>query len=127
MTLLLDTQVVVWWLERDRRLGAGTRELLSHGEASLTVSVVALWELAIKHGAGKLTGYEELRAAFKALPVTLLPVRRAHVEALADLPPHHRDPFDRILLATARVERLTLMTADAAMDAYDVPLADPRR
>ncbi len=126
MTLLLDTQVLIWWLADDERLGPATRQRLDASRDPLSVSVASLWEAAIKHATGKLRGYDELRAAFGALPVTTLPVRAAHVDALVDLPMHHHDPFDRILIATAHAEGLALMSSDAAFAAYEVEVIDPR-
>jgi PIN domain nuclease of toxin-antitoxin system len=125
--ILLDTQVVLWWLADDERLGPRATTTLDVGPESVAVSVVSLWEAAIKHSVGKLDGYRKFQTGFGALPVAVHPVRLAHVAAVADLPLHHRDPFDRILVAQAQIEGCSLMTADAALAAYDVPLIDPRR
>lgn len=124
--VLLDTQVVLWWLADDPRLGPLAIAALDAGSEPVAVSVVSLWEATIKHSVGKLDGFAEFRAAFTQLPVTIHPVRLEHVDALDDLPLHHRDPFDRILLATARAEGLSLMTADTGLAAYGIALVDPR-
>jgi len=127
VAILLDTQVVLWWLADDERLGPRAITALDAGRDPVAVSVVSLWEAAIKHSVGKLDGYDEIRERFAALPVTVHPVRLAHVAAVADLPLHHRDPFDRILVAQAQIEGCSLMTVDAALAEYDVRLIDPRR
>lgn len=121
--LLLDTNVVVWLLLSDRnRLTAATVEVLQDERNSVAVSAVSVWEIAIKRSLGKLTiedGWARTlgRLGFEPLPITAL-----HAEAVERLPWHHRDPFDRLLVAQAMVEQRALVTADSAIPAYGVPI-----
>ena len=105
MRLLLDTQVMLWWLLDDPRLGTKTRALLA--ASPCLVSVASIWEVAIKHRLGKL---DVTPAAFRdqslGAGAALLPVLDAHVIETAQLPLVHHDPFDRLLIAQARVEGL---------------------
>lgn len=121
MSLLLDTHVVLWWLVDDPRLSDATRQLVQEEEA-VFVSVVSAWEVAIKAGLGRLSlpaSFAEgiVGAGFQPLPITF-----AHCEAVASLPPIHRDPFDRMLVAQARTEGLAIVTKDSAITAYDVSI-----
>lgn len=121
--LLLDTHVWLWWKAGDRRLGSQARAAIATA-GDVWFSAASAWEIAIKTAAGKLTPpvasnlvREIARDGFQPLSITL-----AHAEELRSLPSLHRDPFDRMLVAQARVEGLTLVTADVRMVAYDVPV-----
>lgn len=119
--LLLDTNVVVWLLLGDRRaIPASVRAALEDVSKELFVSAGSVWEIAIKRSLGKLdidaTWHKELRR----LPLRPLPVTAVHAARVELLPWHHRDPFDRILVAQAQVEGHVLVTADARLPAYDV-------
>ncbi len=96
----------------------------------MSVSAASVWEIAIKSSIGRLRLKDPLdvwmQSALEAHGFATLSVTVAHAAAVAALPPHHGDPFDRLLIAQARLERLTLMTADAAFDDYDVPVLDAR-
>jgi PIN domain nuclease of toxin-antitoxin system len=130
MSLLLDTHVLIWWLEDSRRVGAHTRAQLSHRTASIWVSAVSIWEISIKTGLGRLkvkkTGPESIVALIDR-GVQMLPIDFRHATAVADLPHHHADPFDRMLVAQAQCEGLTLVTVDPQIMAYDVPTLDSSR
>lgn len=130
MSLLLDTHVVLWWLE-GTGLDDTVVERISDGGELVVVSAASIWEAAIKAALGKLDMPEALAAAvidegFEPLPITF-----EHAEMAGGLPPHHRDPFDRMLVAQALREDLTLVTHDPAFDPYGVALlparATPRR
>jgi PIN domain nuclease of toxin-antitoxin system len=117
--LLLDTHAFIWWRENSPRLGADARSAIT-GAAVVYVSIVTAWEAAIKTSLGKLklpasveTGVVE--SGFERLPITF-----GHTEAVARLPFHHRDPFDRMLVAQCLTERLSLVTRDSRMGAYGV-------
>lgn len=123
MRFLLDTHAMLWLLADDRKLGPRARAALSARGSVALVSVVSLWEVALKVAVGKLSGdVREVAAALDTAGLELLTLRRAHVTALATLPPPgpHRDPFDRMLVAQAVAEGLTLMTADRHRAAYGV-------
>ncbi len=119
--LLLDTHVFLWWKVDDPRLGSQAREAIAQADLVL-VSAASAWEAAIKAQLGKL----ELSASFAegvvASGFEKLPINFEHAEENAKLPSHHRDPFDRMLIAQARVEGLTLVTHDRGLAAYDVPI-----
>lgn len=118
--LLLDTHVWLWWQADDRRLAKAARTAIVQA-AEVYVSAASAWEMAIKIALGKLEVPEDLAAAADAGGIRELPVHFRHVAALRTLPAHHRDPFDRLLLAQARVDGLTLVTADPALPPYGVP------
>ena len=117
--LLLDTHALLWWLDDDRRLGDTARRTIAAGE--VFVSIASLWEIAVKHGLGKLAiGPEPVAGAIDRSGFAILQIARHHCAALARLPHHHRDPFDRMLIAQAASEQLPIMTADRHFAAYDI-------
>lgn len=120
MKLLLDTHVLLWALGRPQRIRAETRRRIEQPDRFVFVSVVSAWEIEIKRALGKLRAPLDLTAQLTRLRFTELPVRLRHVDALRDLPPLHRDPFDRMLVAQAGADGLTLVTADDRLRAYDV-------
>jgi len=114
MKLLLDTQIVLWWLASSPRLKQTTREHVR--SADCVLSVVTLWEIAIKYSIGKISvAPEYVRDEFENAGVPILPISEAHAIACGTLPIGHGDPFDRLLLAIAIVETLPLMTADTKL------------
>ncbi|MBW0009062.1 MAG: type II toxin-antitoxin system VapC family toxin [Pseudonocardiales bacterium] len=121
MRLLLDTNVLIWWLEESPRLGKETREAIA-GEFEVTVSAVSAFEIAAKVAIGKLRTPGDLAAQIAEQEMIELPVTVRHGLAVGQLPMHHRDPFDRLLIAQARCEGFTIVTADRAFTTYDVPI-----
>lgn len=119
--LLLDTHVFLWWRADDRRLGDGARQGIADAEL-VFVSAASAWEAAIKQGLGRLELPDRFQVGVEQSGFERLPVTFPHAERAGALPPHHRDPFDRMLVAQAIEEHLTLVTHDAAMAAYDVPI-----
>jgi len=117
--MLIDTHALLWFLSGDRkRIG---RTLRSRIEAeATTVSVATLWEIAIKAALGKLDAPRDLPARVEQVGFELLPVGAEHAWQVRFLPRHHGDPFDRLLIGQAQVERLAIMTANPSFDAYDV-------
>jgi PIN domain nuclease of toxin-antitoxin system len=124
MKLLLDTHVAIWCWSAPKRLSSKARELLSNDSHSRYVSIVSAWEVAIKASMRKLPefdgGVKAFLAEMKLNPVVLLPVRTRHVKMVETLPFIHRDPFDRLLVATAKVENMTILTADENIQKYEV-------
>ncbi|MBB5824943.1 type II toxin-antitoxin system VapC family toxin [Micromonospora carbonacea] len=119
MTLLLDTHVALWAITGDATLGVDFLDQLRH-DPDILLSPVTLWEITIKQGAGKLVGPPDLAERVREMGFRELPVTHAHAIAASRLPPHHRDPFDRMLVAQAITEGLTLATRDASIALYDV-------
>lgn len=123
MKLLLETHVLVWWLEGSRKLGERALSHLTAADAELSVSAASWWEIGIKCALGRMafdwrTGREILaRNRIKYLNVTF-----DHAEAAAGLPPHHGDPFDRMLVAQASYEGLKLLTRDKKLKVYGSPV-----
>ncbi len=124
MNVLVDTHVWIWSLASPDRLSPESRSLLSSTRNVVFLSAASAWELAIKAALGKIElpepveTYVPTRMARQG--VTALPITHAHALRVSTLPPHHRDPFDRLLIAQAIVERLPILTADTAFDSYDV-------
>ena len=123
MRLLLDSHVVLWWLNGS--LGPVADEALASADTT-AVSVVTPWELGLKQALGKLTIPPVWRQLLVADGFEFLPITESHVDIAVSLPLHHRDPFDRMLIAQAKAEQLTLVTADREFARYDVALLDPR-
>ncbi|GAA1149706.1 type II toxin-antitoxin system VapC family toxin [Streptomyces hebeiensis] len=121
MKLLLDTHVVLWWLDDSPELSDEVKDLLDT-EPSVHVSAVTPWEIAIKQSLGKLKGPEDLAERVRDCQFGGLPVTAGHGVRAGRLPAHHRDPFDRILVAQAQVEGMTLVTRDKWIPEYDVPV-----
>jgi PIN domain nuclease of toxin-antitoxin system len=124
--ILLDTQVWLWVLGEPARLSAGGRARPRSPANTFYLSAANVWEIVIKHAAGKLRLPDEpvayLRGRLAETPATILSITPEHALQLALLPLHHRDPFDRILIAQAQVEGLHLMTADRQFKTYPVDL-----
>jgi PIN domain nuclease of toxin-antitoxin system len=118
MRLLLDTHVLIWWDAGERLSAAATRAIREADE--VLVSGASAWELAIKASLGKVIAQRPLADAIADSGFTELPVLVRHAESLASLPPLHRDPFDRLLVAQAITERLTLVTRDEQVRQYAV-------
>ena len=120
MRYLLDTHVLLWARAQPHQLSAAACAALESADNALYLSVVSLWECAIKSAIGKLdlprSFYQIVAADYEILPIEV-----THVEACADLPMHHRDPFDRMLVAQAKLGNLVLITRDQNIAKYDVP------
>jgi PIN domain nuclease of toxin-antitoxin system len=124
MRLLLDTHLLLWAISDSRRLSARARQLIGDPANELVFSVVSLWEAAIKHARGR----DDFRADVRQLRAQLLTngyqelvVTGEHAVAVDGLPPLHRDPFDRLLVAQSLVEDITLLTADPLVAQYPAP------
>ncbi len=118
MRLLLDTHVFLWWMADDRRLHAAEREAIRDPSNDVYLSAASVWEIVIKQALGRLRTPEPASAAARRLGLQPLPITFEHAEATAALPPLHNDPFDRLLMAQARVESLTFISDDPAIRAY---------
>ncbi|MFD6639946.1 type II toxin-antitoxin system VapC family toxin [Micromonospora chalcea] len=119
MTLLLDTHVALWAITGDATLGVEFLDRLRH-DPDVFLSPVSLWEITIKQQAGKLSGPPDLAERVRDMGFRELPVTHDHAITAGRLPPHHRDPFDRMLVAQAVTEDLTLATRDASIPLYEV-------
>lgn len=126
MKILLDTHCWLWYLLSPERLNRSAQDILRDPNNDVFLSVGSSWEIVIKTGLGKLSlplpATEYIPDRLKALGHQSLPVFQHHVLQVAHLPAHHRDPFDRLLVAQAQAEELHLMTADPLLQAYDVPI-----
>ena len=131
MNLLLDTQALLLWSEGSTRLGRRARAAIALDAADVRVSAASAWEIAIKVQTGRLpfrepgagwilTAIED--SGFRPLSVSL-----EHAVAVANLPRRHADPFDRLLIAQAQLENLTILTSDTVFDDYDLKVLDARR
>ncbi len=120
--LLLDTHVVLWWLSDDRRLGAQARRLIANAGNHVAVSAASVWEMAIKSCIGKLSVPDDVTGAVVDCGFAPLAITMEHAARVGELPLVHRDPFDRMLIAQAQVERLELITRDAGLGEYQVNL-----
>jgi PIN domain nuclease of toxin-antitoxin system len=121
VNLLLDTHIVIWWLTDDPTLSEDVKSTLDH-EPDVYISPATLWEVAIKQAIGKLREPADLPERIRDSGFRELPITFAHAIAADRLPPIHRDPLDRMLVAQARCEDLTLVTRDADIQKYEVSL-----
>ena len=126
MKLLLDTHTFLWLVEGSPKLSAPSQSALADPANELFVSVASVWELAIKTGNKKLTLRDPLDVFVAKWTVIyqldLLPIQASHALAVVGLPDHHKDPFDRILIAQAEVEGMTLVSGDGKFAPYSVPI-----
>ncbi|WP_405061623.1 type II toxin-antitoxin system VapC family toxin [Kribbella sp. NBC_01505] len=119
--LLLDTHVLIWWLQGSSELSGELKERIET-ELEVYVSAASVWELSIKMASGKLPAPDDLLEWVRRSGVSELPISLEHGDVAGRLPAIHRDPFDRMLIAQALVERLTLVTRDGFIQQYDVPV-----
>lgn len=122
MKLLLDTHTVVWFLGGDERLSASARMHLTDGANRVLLSAAVVWEVAIKRSLGKLKMPEDYVSLLLNAGAQPLPVSLDHAAAIEHLPPHHRDPFDRMLVTQATVEGAAVVSRDDALRPYGVTL-----
>ncbi|MBK5222495.1 MAG: type II toxin-antitoxin system VapC family toxin [Acidimicrobiia bacterium] len=122
MTLLLDTHILLWWLAADPKLPWPAAAAISDGATLVAVSAASAWEIAIKRTAGRLEAPDDLADALAINDFDALSISLDHALAAGALPMHHADPFDRMLIAQAQVEGLTVVTVDSRFSDYDVDL-----
>lgn len=120
MKLLLDTHTLIWALANDRRLSKRARAAIEDGDNDVFTSAASAWEIAIKTSAGKLHAPSDLVEAADKVGFVLRPITFADVTVLRALPPIHRDPFDRMLIAQAQCDNAVLVTRDASIRQYPV-------
>ena len=120
MRLLLDTHVLLWSLADPRKMKGRTREALEDAQNDVFVSAVSGWEIAVKRALGKLEAPDDLEGVLRERAFTPLSLTFHHAEQAGALPPHHGDPFDRMLVAQAQAEGLVLVTRDARITLYGI-------
>jgi PIN domain nuclease of toxin-antitoxin system len=125
LRILLDTHAFLWWAsERGARLSERAREVLADGATDVAFSIASVWEIAIKAGGGRMVLPDAVERyvpdRLRHHGFDLLGVELSHTFRAGALPPHHRDPFDRMLIAQAQIEDLPILTADPAISRYDV-------
>ena len=120
MRLLLDTHVLLWWLADDPLLGEGARAGISNPDSAVYVSAATVWEISIKRAFGKLEAPSDLLRQIEFHRFEPLSMMTSHAHTAGALPRHHDDLFDRMLVAQAMIENLTLLTRDARMGLYGV-------
>ena len=120
MKYLLDTHVLIWWFVNDPTLSNEARQIIANGTNLIYVSSASAWEIVIKKALGKLKApnnfeHELLRHKFASLPISI-----SHALMVENLPNYHQDPFDRILVSQATVEKMSLITRDEKVKRYDI-------
>ena len=124
MNLLLDTCVLLWWLDDPDLLSKEASTAIKEPDNRIIVSVVSVWEIAIKESLGKLSSPDNLKEMIADAEFELMPIDYEHAWHVKDLPPHHKDPFDRLLVAQATIENLMLVTRDPYLETYNVPILE---
>jgi len=124
MKLLLDTHAFLWFITDDPALSSEAKSLIENPDNDVFLSVASLWEMAIKVSIGKLTIKQPfdvfMTEQIRLNSISLLNISIDHVNLITSLPFHHRDPFDRLLIAQAMAEQLSLVSADVIFDSYDI-------
>jgi PIN domain nuclease of toxin-antitoxin system len=121
MNLLLDTHVLLWWLDDNPTLSGEARVEISKSTNVVFISAAVIWEIRIKQSLGKLKIPKDFQSVIEAQPFETLDITPEHAHKIISLPSYHRDPFDRMLIAQAMVERFTLITRDKNIMKYGVP------
>ncbi|CAN5636735.1 type II toxin-antitoxin system VapC family toxin [soil metagenome] len=125
MLLLLDTHILIWFLEGNKLLSKSRRQIISNPQNDVFVSIASLWETAIKISVGKLTLKQPLADVVKQIVVQdieILPIMPEHTLQVSTLPFHHRDPFDRLIIAQAQIENLMIISDDSNFGSYGIKL-----
>jgi PIN domain nuclease of toxin-antitoxin system len=122
--LLLDTHAFLWWLSDDSQLGEDTRRVISNPRNQVYVSAASTWEISIKKTIGKLSAPDDMDAIVEDEGFDKLPITLFHGEQAGLLPEHHKDPFDRMLIAQAQAEGLIIITNDEKITRYNIRTMD---
>jgi PIN domain nuclease of toxin-antitoxin system len=122
MNLLIDTHVLLWWLDDHPSLSEKARAVIADGNNMVFLSAAVIWEIRIKQALGKLKIPANFRQVLDKQPLETLAITAEHAHAVKDLPPHHRDPFDRMLIAQATVEGFTIVSGDTNIAKYKIPI-----
>jgi PIN domain nuclease of toxin-antitoxin system len=121
---LLDTHTFLWWIDDDTRLSETVREIITNPDNEIVVSVISTWEIIIKYSLGKLELSESPKNYIEEMltvnEFTVLPIKLVHTFEVAELPNHHKDPFDRLLIAQSRLEQIPIVTLDRQIIKYPV-------
>ena len=124
MNIFLDTHVLLWWLDDSPLLSDKVRNAIANSENLVVLSSVVIWEIRIKQALGKLVIAPEFYDVIKDEGFEMLSITPDHAYAVGELPMHHRDPFDRMIIAQAKLEGLTIATQDSVFKKYEVPVLD---
>ncbi len=122
MNVLLDTHAFLWWLDDNSIMSGKARKAISNPDNLVFVSAASVWEIRIKEALGKITIPKNFQAVLEEQPFEMLAITVDHAHALGMLPMIHRDPFDRMLIAQARIEKLTIITHDGLFKKYHIPV-----
>lgn len=124
MRLLLDTHAFIWYTTDSLRLSTTARALIDNGDNDILLSTASVWEMAIKHSIGRLNFsrpfMEFIKQQFAINRIEILEISFDHIEVVASLPLHHRDPFDRLIIAQSMVEQIPILSIDVIFDAYAI-------
>ncbi|MBT8364958.1 MAG: type II toxin-antitoxin system VapC family toxin, partial [Deltaproteobacteria bacterium] len=112
----------LWWLDANPTLSEKAMSMIADGKNLVFVSAAVIWEIRIKQALGKLEIPSNFRKVLDEEPIEMLRITAEHAHAVGDLPAHHRDPFDRMLIAQVKVERLTMVTRDTIIEQYKIPI-----
>jgi PIN domain nuclease of toxin-antitoxin system len=125
MNLLLDTHALIWFINGDNQLPEKSIKLIKKLDNKCFVSIVSIWEIAIKLSLGKLDlhgGFDEISRILRRYEIELLPITFEHIQTLMSLDYHHRDPFDRIIISQGLVENLSIVTKDENFPKYNIKI-----
>lgn len=123
MKYLIDTHTLIWFVENDSKLPPATSSIISNLQNSIFVSMASLWEISIKTSIGKLKLNQPVQSIFNCLPlqsIEVLPINQDHILEILSLSFHHRDPFDRLIIAQALAEGIPVVSSDQLFDRYGV-------
>lgn len=125
MRLLIDTHILIWFLEGNKLLSKSRRQIIADSQNDVFISIASLWEIAIKISIGKLTLAQSLEDVIKQIAIEnikILPILPEHTLEVSTLPFHHRDPFDRIIIAQSKIENLPLIADDGEFSNYGIKI-----
>lgn len=122
MRYLIDTNIFIWWMEKNKRISKDLMVLLNDPAISIFLSVGSIWEMVIKRAKGKLKLSQDIEKGIQTSRFEILSIQTSHALAVGNLPDYHKDPFDRILIAQTKSENLTLITSDPKIWKYKIDL-----